>query len=111
MTSMLTVEQHGQTIKVVVKVPSANDGSRAFAVSANCYAKEVNVYKLLKKDLDAIGFRTADFYYADSDTTDGGNSCEWNVLVIGALEPDEWAVCDQVSLLLARRPRRSVAAP
>jgi len=96
MTSMCTVEQNGKTIEVVVKIPSENDGSRAFAVQANAYARELCVYTTLKNDLDAIGFETADFHYADSDSTDGNSTCEWNVLVIGAFKPDTWAVCDQV---------------
>ena len=40
-SAMLTVEVDGAERMCVVKLPTDNDGSRAFAVAGNAYAKEL----------------------------------------------------------------------
>ena len=96
LTSMLTVKVGDKRQRVVVKIPTSVEGSRAFAVAGNAYMKEVNVYKKLKEDLASIDFTIPNIVYSDSDSTDNEQTCEWFVLVIEAFSPDKWSVQDQV---------------
>eukprot|EP00808_Paulinella_micropora_P011741 g48500.t1 len=76
--------------QVLVKVSqSNNDLSRAFAVQANCYQKEVNVCRHLSPLLDQICFRIPKCYYSHA------QGKEWFVLLLEAMV-DGWVLQDQV---------------